>query len=187
MLNLKYHLNSLSGLVIFDLPKTCNMKISLFFLSLVCFLASCKKDSVDEDKFLNGINVNSAVSTFNSFRTQGISGFPGVAAVKWNDTLSNAAYNFAKAKGEDANTPSNVYFLENGQTILDFPAILNYSKFTNFALYYAFAADADVKAVITAGFATSNDQAILSGLMSPTAKQFGMGQFRGRWFLIMSN
>lgn len=163
------------------------MKVSLFILCLACSLVSCTKDNAEQDKVVNGVNVNIAVSTVNSFRTKGISGYPSVAAIKWNDILSNAAYNFAKAKAEDNNTPSNVYFLANGQTILDFPAMLNYSGTANYALHYGFPADADVKTVINAGFASTNDAAILSGLMSASAKEFGMGQFGGRWFLIMAN
>lgn len=118
--------------------------------------------------------------------TQGITGHPAVAAVSWNDTLSNAAYNFAKAKAEDSNTPPNSYYLSNGQSIFDFPANLHYSRPANFALYYGFPADTDVKTVINAGFA-STDQNILNGLMNPAARQFGKGQFGGSWFVIMSN
>ena len=113
------------------------MKASLIILSLAFFLASCKKNSDDQDRVVNGVNVNSAVSTFNSFRTKGLSGYPSVAEVKWNDTLSNAAYNYAKAKAIDVNTPSSAYFLANGQMILNFPASLKYSRFANYALYYA--------------------------------------------------
>ena len=162
------------------------MKISILILTLASLFASCKKDSKEQDRIINGVNVNIAVSTFNSFRANGVTSHPSVAAVNWNDTLSLAAYNFAKAKTEDINTPSNVYMLSNGQFILDFPNTLNYSRVANFALYYGYPADADVSTVISAGFA-SNDQTILDGLMSSTAKQFGMGEFGGKWFVIMSN
>jgi len=135
---------------------------------------------------MNGVNVNMAISTFNSFRSQGIVGFPSVAGVTWNDTLSNAAYNFAKAKTDDINTPANIYVLSSGQFILDFPNLLKYSRNSNFALYYGFPANADVITVINSGFST-NDQTILSGLMSSNAKQFGMGQFGDKWFIILSN
>lgn len=162
------------------------MRVSLLMLFLVFVLASCKKDNPGQDKVVNGVNVNIAVSTFNSFRTQGLPGHPGVAEVAWNDTLSNAAYNFAKAKAEDSGPSSSNYFLSDGESILNFPAKLNYSRSATFALYYGYPADTDVKTVINAGFASS-DQDILNGLMSPAAKQFGMGQFGGTWFVIMSN
>jgi len=162
------------------------MRVFSLMLFVAFALTSCKKDNPGQEKVVNGINVSIAVSTFNSFRTQGLSGHPGVAAVTWNDTLSNAAYNFAKAKAEDSGISSNNYFLSNGESILNFPAKLNYSRPANFALYYGFPADTDVKTVITAGFA-SNDQLILNGLMNPAAKQFGMGRFGGTWFVIMSN
>ena len=161
------------------------MKLSILILLLACSLTSCKKDSKEQDRIVNGVNVNIAVSSFNSFRTQGISGYPGVPAGSWNDTLSLAAYNFAKAKTEDINTPTNIYYLSNGQFILDFPVILNFSGSANFALYYGFPANADVNTVINAGFA-SNDQNILAGLMNSTAKQFGMGHYSDKWFVIMS-
>jgi hypothetical protein len=162
------------------------MNKSLVMLFFSYMLISCSKDIYEPDRIVNGVNVNVAVSTFNSYRTQGIPEYPSVGAVIWNDTLSMAAYNYAKAKTEDTNTPSNIYFLSNGQWILDFPANLNYSRNANFALYYGFPTDADVTTVINAGFA-SNNQMILAGLMSSTAKQFGMGQFGGKWFVIMSN
>ena len=161
-------------------------KTSLLVLLLTTILFSCKKSDNEQDRIINGVNVNIATSTFNSFRAKGITGYPGVNAVTWNDTLSLAAYNFAKAKTEDANTPSNIYFLSNGKIILDFPSILNYSGIANFALYYGFPADAHVTTVINAGFAET-DPTILAGLMSSTAKKFGMGQFGGKWFVIMSD
>jgi hypothetical protein len=162
------------------------MKNLLVILFLTSLLFSCKKEEVVQDKLMNGVNVNIAISTFNSFRTQGISGFPSVAAITWNDTLSNAAYNFAKAKTDDINTPANIYILSSGQFILDFPNFLNYSRNSNFALHYGFPANSDVISVINSGFAI-NDQTVLTGLMSSNAKQFGMGQYGDKWFIIMSN
>jgi len=164
------------------------IKKLFFLIFFTCILVSCKKNpaTTPQDKTMNGVNVTIAVSTFNSYRTQGISGHPAVAAVVWNDTLSQAAYNYAKAKTEDVNTPSNIYFLSNGQFILDFPPMLNYSRSANFALYYAYPENADTKEVVDAGFA-STDQTILNGLMNSDAKQFGMAQYGGKWFLIMSN
>lgn len=160
------------------------MKHLLFLLTLALFITSCAKDD-DADVIINGVNVNTAVSTFNSFRTQGISGFPAVDKLIWNDILSQAAYDYAVAKTEDINTPSNIYFLSNGQTILDFPPMLQFQGVANFALYYAYPENADVNEVINAGF-TFGDQQVLGGLMSPTATHFGMGQFGGQWFLIMA-
>ena len=162
------------------------MKISILILTLAILLVSCKKDTKEQDRTINGVNVNIAVSTFNSFRTKGISNYPSVAAVSWNDTLSLAAYNFAKAKAEDIGTSSNVYSLSNGQFILDFPRALNYSRLANFALHYSYAEGTDLSTVIGVGFA-SDDQTILDGLMSSKFKQFGMGDFEGELFLIMSN
>ncbi len=161
------------------------MKASLLVIFLATLLLSCDKTEDEPDRIINGINVNIATSSFNSFRIQGMSGYPSVNEVTWNDTLSLAAYNYAKAKTVDTNTPSNVYFLSNGQMILDFPRIHNFSGNANFALYYGYPADSDVTTVINAGFASTN-HTILSELMSPTAKQFGMGQFGGKWFVIMS-
>ena len=103
----------------------------------------------------------------------------------WNDILSQAAYDYAVAKTEDINTPANIYFLSNGQSILDFPPMLQFSGVANYALYYAFPETADVNEVINAGFA-SGDQLVLAGLMSANATQFGMGQYGGHWFLIMA-
>lgn len=164
------------------------MKTSLLALFVVSLLFSCKKETntQDEDRIVNGVKVNLATTTLNSFRTQGISGHPPVGKLVWNDTLSNAAYNFAKAKAEDINTPSNIYLLSNGLSVFDFPVILNYSSGqANFSLCYRYPAEADVKNIINAGF-ESTDQTILSGLMSPAAKQFGMGQYDDKWYLIMS-
>ena len=162
-----------------------SLKLPLLLLLLSVLLFSCSKDKAGEDKTVNGIKVNTAVSNFNSFRTQGIPGYPAVAAVKWNDTLSLAAYNFAKAKTEDTNTPDNSYVLSNGQLILDFPDLLNFSGNANFALYYGFPADAEISTVIRAGF-ESDESTIVAGLMSASAKQFGMGQYGGKWYVIMS-
>lgn len=134
---------------------------------------------------MNGVKVDDATTAFNSYRTEGIDGYAAVNALRWNDTLSLAAYNYAKAKSEDANTPSSIYYLSNGQMILDFPPKLGYKSNANFALYYAYPADADVKDVISGGFALSQ-QNILNGLMSASARQFGMGQHGEKWFLIMS-
>lgn len=161
-------------------------------LLFVNLLFSCKKsDSQTKspdtpDKVMNGINVNIATSAFNAYRTQGIPGYPGVAAITWNDTLSNAAYNFAKAKTEDGNASSSTYSLSNGQFILDFPGILHYSGTANFALFYGYPANTDVKTVVNSGF-TSNDQTVLNGLMSSTTKQFGMAQFGEKWYVIMAD
>lgn len=162
------------------------MKNSLVILFLLCILFSCTKDDAEKDRILNGVNVNVAVSTLNSFRTQGITDYPSVSAVRWNDTLSQAAYNFAKAKTEDVNTPSSAYDLSNGQMILNFPNMLNYSGRANFALFFGYPADADVINVINAGFATNNPF-VLAQLMNPNAKRFGMGQYGGKWYLILSN
>jgi hypothetical protein len=162
------------------------MKTSFLIVILATLFFSCKKDDKNSDRIVNGVNVNVATSSFNTYRTQGLTGHPSVNAVTWNDTLSLAAYNFAKAKTEDTNTPSNIYFLSTGQMILDFPDLLNYSKNANFALYYGYPAETDVTTVINAGFAAT-DETILNGLMNPNAKQFGLGQFGGKWFLIMSN
>lgn len=157
--------------------------IALFVL--VTLLISCKKDK-DDNVVVNGVEVNRAVSEMNTFRTQGIAGYPAVAALSWNDTLSNAAFNFAKAKAEDVNTPASAYTLSNGQFILNFPQLLNYSRSANFALFYGYPADAGVATVIAAGFA-SNDPMILGGLMNASARQMGMAQYQGRWYLILSN
>lgn len=164
-----------------------DMKTSLLVLFLVSLLFSCKKEINNqvEDRIMNGVDVNLATTTLNSFRTKGITGYPPVGKVAWNDTLSNAAYNFAKAKAEDINTPSNYYLLSNGESILIFPDLLNYSRGANFALYYGFPADAEVKTVLSAGF-ESTDQTILFGLMLSFAKEFGMGQFGGKWYLIIA-
>ena len=165
------------------------MKATLSLLCLVAFLFSCKKDDDEQapqqDRILNGVNVNVATSTFNSFRTQGIQGHPAVQAVTWNDTLSHAAYNYAKAKTEDSIATSSIYYLSNGQFILDFPGLLNYSRLASFALYYGFPANTNVSIVINAGFA-STDQATLSGLMDSTFRQFGMGQYGDKWFVMLS-
>lgn len=162
------------------------MKPLLALLLLPFLMISCKKDDAPQDRVINGVNVTVATASFNEFRTQGITGYPAVAAVTWNDTLSTAAYNFAKQKSEDINTPSNVYFLSNGQTIFNFPPALNYSRTANFALHYGYPADADVKTIIAAGF-SSTDAMIKNGLMNGSAKEFGIGQFGGKWYLIMSN
>ena len=160
------------------------MKQLFVILVFASLLTACANDD-NEDIIVNGVNVNTDVSTFNSFRTQGISGFPGVEDVTWNDILSQAAYDYAVAKTEDINTPANIYFLSNGQSILDFPPMLQFSGVANYALYYAFPETADVNEVINAGFA-SGDQLVLEGLMSANATQFGMGQYGGHWFLIMA-
>lgn len=173
-------------------PTTPYMRASIFVLFLACLLASCKKESSKVDNgsvpanIVNGINVSTAIHALNEYRTNGIQGYPSVPAVAWNDTLSDAAYNFANAKIEDSIPSSSNYTLSDGQFILDFPAMLNYSGTANFALYYGFPSDADVTTVIDAGFATT-DPSILNGLMSQNAARFGMGQSGGNWYLIMSN
>lgn len=163
------------------------MKQLLSIIAFLAVLSSCKKSSNDAqpDKVMNGVNVTVAVSSFNSFRTQGITGYPATTSVTWNDTLSNAAYNFAVAKSQDASS-TNSYQLSNGQMIFSFPAALQYSRNTFYALHYAYPSTTDVKTVITAGF-TSTDPTIKAGLMSASAKQFGMAQYANHWYLLMSN
>src|SRR5690606_20022943 len=95
------------------------LRITILFISILLF--SCSKDNDETDRIVNNVNVNTATSSFNSFRIQGISGYPSVEPVTWNDTLSKAAYDYAKAKTEDINIPGSIYYLSNGQFILDFP------------------------------------------------------------------
>ena len=156
--------------------------IALFCLSLLFW--NCSKDEDNSDT-LNGINVTKALAEVNQFRTNGVAPYPPAPALTWNDTLSHAAYNFAIAKAQDGQG-TNVYVLSNGQMILDFPSLLGFSRNAIYALYYGYPSGTDLASVIASGF-QSVDPMIVSGLMNPSARQMGMAQSGGAWYLILSN
>lgn len=160
--------------------------VSCLILMLTILHVSCKKSVEKTDSVVNGINVNKASSSLNSFRVNGVPGYRGVAPVYWNDTLAQAAYNFAKAKAEDAMPNSRFYELSNGMTIFDFPPTLHYSRLADFALYREDPSDADVSTVISSVF-TKSRESDLKELMNPNALEFGIEQFGGKWYLYMAN
>ena len=133
---------------------------------------------------VNGVNDEQATQALNIKRLSGYGSYPAVAAVKWNDTLSKAAYNFAKdiaTQGDGA----NLYTTSTGGFILNYPGQIGYSRSVYFALVFSYPSNADVTTMINAAFA-QNDNIINGGFMDSGAKEFGMGYYNNRWYLIMA-
>jgi hypothetical protein len=160
--------------------------ICITFLSSLFFI-SCTKSSTP-DIIKNGVDENQAASAINAYRTAGFESFPAVAAVVWNDTLSNAAYNFAMAKANDPGVGSDEYTLSNSHTIFDYPGYIGYHETAIFAQFYGYPANANVKTVIDAGVVQNESNNTLTGeFMSSNGKKFGMAEYAGSWYLIISN
>lgn len=155
------------------------------FVVLIClaipFLSSCSKD--DDNEVVNGVNVDLAVNSFNTYRTQGHMGYPAVSAANWSPQLSTAAYNFAKAKAEDPNPIADNYELSSGARIFNYPAMAGFSGSVTMALYMAFPSTTSVSEVLHASF---SDPAVVAALMSPSETRFGIGQYGDRWYLMMA-
>jgi hypothetical protein len=101
--------------------------------------------------------------------------------------LSTAAFNFAKARTEDAGNSPNSYTLSNGAFILDYPGNIGFHGQAYFAFYYGYPSNSSVKTLIDAGFTQyANDNTVMSGFMSASGKQFGMGQFGDSWYMIIA-
>jgi hypothetical protein len=161
--------------------------LKIIYISLLPLLfISCTKNPSNIIK--NGVNLSIARSELNTYRTAGFQTFPAVAALALNDTLCNAAYNFAVDKANDPGVGSDEYTLSNSHFILNYPGNIGFHETAIFALFYGYPVYADTKAVVDAGFIqnTSNNT-VLGGLMNSNAKRFGMAQFGGRWYLIISN
>jgi len=162
--------------------------IFLIFLAAVTGCSKSKTKSDDNStRVFNGVNINEATTAINGYRTQGSGAYPAVAALTWNDTLSTAAFNFAKARAQDAGTSPNSYTLSNGDFILDYPGKIGFHGQANFAFYYGYPSNSSVKTLIDAGFTQyANDNTVMSGFMSASGKQFGMGQFGDSWYIIIA-
>jgi len=134
----------------------------------------------------NGVNPDQAAEAFNAKRLAGFGGFPPVNALKWNDTLSNAAFAFAKdiaTLGDGA----NAYNTSGGGFIFDYTAQLQYTGIIFFSLVYFYPANASVTTLINDGFNYyADDNLVIGSMMDADAKEFGMGYYNNRWYLIMA-
>ena len=154
--------------------------IKFLLFTVVIALCSCSKEK--NDTVMNGVNVDVAVSTMNAHRAQGYPGNPPAGALVWDEKLSLAAYNFARAKLEDPSPIADNYSLSTGQSIFTFPAAAGYVGTVTMSLYAAFPSTADVKTVIDAAFVGAFT---IDLLMDPTVQEFGMGRYENKWYLIM--
>jgi uncharacterized protein YkwD len=134
---------------------------------------------------VNGVNADKATAALNAHRTAGFNSYPAVPAVKWNDTLSKAAFNFAKDVAIPGNEV-NTYTTVSGGIIFNYATAVQYNKSAYFAFCYFFPAGSDEKTMIDQGFTQyANDATIIGGLMNSGAKEMGMGYYNNRYYLLM--
>lgn len=158
---------------------------SLLMISIVVFLFACSKGNQNNrETTRNGVNISIASAVFNSYRTTGFQTLPVVPALAWNDTLSDAAFQFAKDIATQGDGFS-IYMTGRGGFILDYPTNLGYQENATLAFCYLYPASANLKNMIDLVFNQyPNYSSFTNGIMDVGIKQFGMAFFNNRWYLI---
>jgi len=137
----------------------------------------------------NGVNVSAASDAFNAYRTKGFVTYPAAPALVWNDTLSDAAFKFAKDIAAQGDGPGgSIYTTAQGVFLLDYPKLLGYDPGgTLIGECFQYPATSDVKTMIDQVFSEyTTFPTFIGGIMDPTIRKFGMGEFNNRWYLIAS-
>lgn len=150
-------------------------------------------ESTNADIFYNNIDVTKSEIIINAYRTKQFKSYPAVAAISWNNSLSNAALQFAKdiSREGGAQDGTSLYVTKSGKSILDYPTQMGFTGGSVFfALAIPYPDTSGEKTIIDAAFLSnnvSNKDLIESNLMSSQAKKFGIGKYNNRWYIIYSN
>jgi len=151
-----------------------------------------ERASGNSDIVYNNIDVTKSEIIINAYRTKQFKSYPAVAAISWNNSLSNAALQFAKdiAQEGDGGDGTSPYITKSGKSILYYPAQMGFNGGSVFfAVAIPYPDTSDEKTIIDAAFLnnnSSNKDLILSNLMSSQAKKFGIGKYNNRWYIIYS-
>lgn len=141
--------------------------------------------SGNSDVVYNNIDVTKSEMIINSYRAKQFKTYPPVAAISWNNSLSNVALQFAKDIAREGDG-SNIYTTKSGKSILNYPVLMG---FTGGSVFFAVAVlypdKTGEKTIIDAAF-SDNNNLVVSNLMSSQAKKFGIGKYNNRWYIIYS-
>jgi hypothetical protein len=162
------------------------------FIGLTIWMTGCSKSkgsgstTPPAETTRNNVNVIEATSAFNAYRTKGYESDPATTALVWNDTLSDAAFKFAQdiaAQGDG--TGGSVYTTATGGFLLDYPKLLGYKTSANLGECFRYPSTTDVKTMIDATFASySSFKDFVDGVMDPSIRKFGIGEFNNRWYFL---
>lgn len=162
----------------------------LLLATVALSFTSCKKKNLEEKKeevrVYNNIQVQLAEKAINDFRKTGDAANPAVAALVWDDKISDILYKFAEEKMKETNPNTQVYVLQSGATLIEFYIQSGGTSAgsTTFGFCFQYPSNSDITKMMNDTFKGS-DKALITRFMNSANKRFGMAQLGGRWYILL--